>query len=276
MEKIDLHIHSNLSDGDLSIDELIKLACTSNCRKIAITDHERIEDYSKFNTNDINIINGIEFNSSVNRLHILGYGIKDIDRVKRILDIINRENEEICCELIEILNKNGYDITYKNVVEYIETIGLNCDIIDKRKIVKYLIYKGYYDNVLNVYNDLIGKGTKFYIPIRKLEPYEIIDLINYNGGVSVLAHPSTLNLNKKDLLKKIKELIEYGLDGIEIINNKMDNEYELYKEITNKYNLICTVGTDFHSLKQGNLGVDVNKDLFSELNDKIKSKRLRK
>lgn len=277
MKKIDLHIHSNLSDGELNIYEIIDLAKKSNCNNIAITDHEKIVDYSDLNKDNFNIINGIEFNSSENRMHFLGYGIKDIKNVQNFITKLNLENEQICCELIESLYKAGYDISYSKVHHYIESVGLNCEIMDKRKIVKYLIYKGYYDKVIDVYNDLIGKGQKFYIPIKKLTPRTIIELINNNGGVSVLAHPSTLELNNKELLKKMRELVSYGLDGIEVINDKMNEEKtNFYNHLADKLSLIRTVGTDFHNPKEHSIGILYDESIFNELQDKIKVKTLNK
>lgn len=277
MEKIDLHIHSNLSDGDLNIDDIIKLSKENNCKKIAITDHERAVNYNSFNNEEIEIINGIEFNSTIDRMHFLGYGFSDFDLLNHILNNLNRDNEIVCFKLIEELNKAGFEITYTKVRNYIESLGINSDILDKRKIVKYLIHKGYYKDVLSVYNNLIGKGQTYYIPNCKLTPKEIIDLINASGGVSVLAHPATLKLNELDLLNTIKELVEIGLDGIEIINRKLDiDKYNLYKDIAIKNNMLYTVGSDFHSLKQGNIGIETEDDIFDNLKNKIECKKLKK
>ena len=172
--------------------------------------------------------------------------------------------------------KEGYDISKKQVEFYIKTTGLKYDNLDKRKIVRYLIYKNYFKNILEVYDTLIGKGQKLYIPIKKLSPENIIDLIDKAGGVSVLAHPCTLNLNEYDLRNKIKELMNYGLDGIEVINSKSNlSEKQLYKKLANEFNLIETVGSDFHSPKEQSLGVLVEDKIYNELVEKIKCKTIK-
>ena len=274
MEKIDLHIHTSISDGNLSVKEVIDLAKEKECIKIAITDHEKVNDYTNIaKENNILITNGIEFNSSYNGMHILGYGMNDIEYMKKVTTEINNENEEVCFSLIELLYNNGFDITKQEVINYIKSIGINYDIMDKKKIVKYLVYKGYAKTTYDAYQSLIGKNQKYYIPIKKLTPKEIIELIDKCGGVSVLAHPKTLRLEEIELLKKIKELYENGLDGIEILNTSSDPEnIKLYRKVANDLKLICTVGSDFHNCKEQNLGVHIEDDIFYKFEERIKVK----
>ena len=85
MEKlIDMHTHTNYSDGELSPEELIQLAISKNIKALAITDHNTIEEIKTINRNSsliinsgINIINGIELSAKVDQgtMHILGYNI---------------------------------------------------------------------------------------------------------------------------------------------------------------------------------------------------------
>lgn len=274
MEKIDLHIHTNFSDGNLSIQEIIDIAKQNDCHKISITDHEVINDYSSLTIkNDIEIINGIEFNTSEKGMHILGYGIIDIERVRKKMYNLHKENENVSYQLIEKLAKLGIDISSKKVFEYLLSNNIKCDFLDKRHIVKYLIDYGYTKDVFDTYSNLIGRGTDLYIPLKKIMPVDIIELINKCGGVAVLAHPYTLSLSEKQLLLKIKELVEYGLEGIEIINGKLPKENILqYKTIANQLKLLCTVGSDFHSNKKQDIGIECEEYIYNDLIEKIKIK----
>lgn len=275
MEKIDLHIHSNLSDGNCDVNEIIKISKNNNCNKISITDHEIINDYSTIgNKNALTIINGIEFNTFERGMHILGYGILDLEKVNNVMDSLHRENEYISFELIEKLKKLNINISKEKIDEYLNSVGIKYKYLDKRHIVKYLIYKGYTKNVPDAYNNLIGKGTELYIPLKKIKSNDIIELINDSGGVPVLAHPSTLLLKEKDLLIKLKELQNYGLEGVEIINNKISKEQEiLYVSLANKLKLIKTVGSDFHTIEDNNIGISCNEEIFEKLDEKIKIKK---
>ena len=277
MKKIDLHIHTNLSDGDLSVNEIINLSNKNNCKLISITDHDHIID-SNLCKNDygITIIPGVELNSTTTGMHILGYGMIEDSKLKNKLQLLNEENEQVCLEVIKILQKNGFEISKEEIKEYYQKNSLPFNILDKKKIVKYLIYKEYTKSILETYDTLIGKNAKYYVPIKKMSPKQCIETIKESGGISVLAHPETLNLNNDDLYKQIKELSLLGLDGIEIINQKIkNNNTSYYQKLANEFNLIETVGSDFHSLAKQTPGIYAEEKLIDNFYNKmVKTKKI--
>lgn len=272
MEVIDLHIHSNLSDGNNSPEEIVKLSIENGCKKISITDHEIVSDYTALEEKyGIIITPGIEFNTAVRNMHILGYGMKDIAIVNAEMKRLRLMNECVCFEVIQMMKKDGYDISVEKIVEYLEQTKIDCEIIDKRKIVKYLIYKKYAISVINAYDTLIGADQKYYVPNMKLMPNEIIDLVIQARGIAVLAHPNTLNLCDVDLLYKIEELRKHGLSGIEIINGKMKlNNNSTISNIARELDLIKTTGSDFHDPQIDSLGINTEDEIYDNFNNQIK------
>ncbi len=265
MKKIDLHMHSNLSDGLLTPEMLVQKAVASGCSLISITDHDFVQDYLELEQKyHIPIISGVEFNSSVTNMHLLGYGMQKLDKINYVMDKLKKYNEKVCYEVIEMMQKDGYDISKEQINDYLTSIGLKYDTLDKRKIVMYLMYKGYSNGILETYQTLIGVKQKYYIPNKKISPIDIIELIDSSGGIVVLAHPNTLNLSNDDLLIKLKRLMNYGLSGIEIINGKMNltKIYE-YDSIARKLGIIQTVGSDFH-IPSDQLGIDVSEKLSED------------
>lgn len=269
MKKVDLHLHTNLSDGIKTPEEVIKEAKKEGCNLISITDHEVITDYKELSKKyKIDIVTGIEFNTKETNLHLIGYRIKDLLKLKKIVEQLRKENEVKCIETIEKLNKIGCDITTKKVIDYLEEIGLDTQIIDKRKLVKYLIYKNYASNVMDAYDKLIGQKAKCYVPNKKIDPVEIIEIIKECGGIPVLAHPKTLKMTKEEQIKKITELKNNGLEGLETANLKFqeerDNELE---NIANKLNLIKTFGSDFHENEK--IGIEIQDENYEILVRKL-------
>lgn len=91
--------------------------------------------------------------------------------------------------------------------------------------------------------------------------------------ISVLAHPFTLDVDRMELFKKIKELKSYGLDGIEIMSSQISTELTTeYNRIADDLHIIKTVGSDFHNFNSNGIGIECNEEIFCNLNDKIKSK----
>ena len=271
MEKIDLHIHTNLSDGVLTPEEVVDLALKNGCKKIAITDHDIYNDYTDLSIKkNITIVPGIEFNTSVRNLHILGYNIKRIDLVNDYMRKIRLINEEVCKKVINKLSLDGYDITINKLYEFLIENNLSIDLLDKKKLVKYLIYKGYAETVLDAYNKLIGYGQKYYIANYKITPKEVVDLVKKGNGITVIAHPDTIGWSNRELYFRIRALQERGLSGIEIINKNTENKnIEYYEYLTEKFGLIKTVGSDFHSPKEQNMGVEVDENIYKEFIKKI-------
>lgn len=269
--KIDLHLHSNLSDGILTPEEIVNLALKNGCDKISITDHELVSNFDYLEEKyPIEIFSGIEFNSSIRNLHLLGYGIKEIDGLNESLHPLKEKNSKICYEVIDAMARNGFDISASKVIEYIEKLGINCDILDKRKLVKYLIYKGYACSVIEAYNRLIGVNKKYYIPNYKLSPIEIINRVKEAKGIAVLAHPNTLNVSIDELKSIIYNLKEHGLAGIEVINSKMGAfDKQVFGAIANELGLLQTVGSDFHSLDNQTIGIEVEPAIFEDFKKQI-------
>ena len=271
MEKIDLHTHTNNSDGILSPEQLVQKSINNNCYKISITDHEIIKDYKELsNKYGIEIINGIEFNTSISYLHLLGYGIKDINNLTKIINNIRRKNEEVCFKTIELLKKDNFDISIAKLYEYLKENKLDEEIIDKRKLVKYLIYKGYAEDILDAYNKLIGKNQKYYVPNYKINPKEAIEIVNNNGGICVWAHPKSVYKNNNKIYELAKEMKNYGLVGIETFNKKTNiNENKPLKDIALDLNLIETVGSDFHNPSIDEIGINVDEKIYEDFQKKL-------
>lgn len=271
---VDFHLHSNCSDGLLLPEELVKESLKNNCSIIALTDHDIVNDYSYMEENyNLPIISGIEFNTSINKLHLLGYGIKKIDELNKKLYDLRKYNENVCIEVILKLQAAGYDISVEKVIDFLKNSNLEYKILDKRKLVKYLIYKGYVNNTHAAYQNLIGQQQRFYVPNKKMSPEEAINCIIECGGVAVLAHPNTINLDAADLEKEIKLLKDNGLTGVEVFNGKAKLNYGLILDLANKYDLIQTFGSDFHNPEIDKIGIFIeNDEQVEKFCQKIKKK----
>jgi predicted metal-dependent phosphoesterase TrpH len=145
------------------------------------------------------------------------------------------------------------------------------NIITKRDIARYLVSKGYANTNLEVYTNYIGRGMDAYIPIYKISMEEGLKLITNCGGIPVLAHPSTLDVNT-DFDKLIPYMKENGLLGIETKTARHTKEQrEFFGALAKKYNLIETAGSDFHRFSDGIMpGVIVSDDFLENFYSLLK------
>ena len=273
---IDMHAHSIYSDGQLEVDELIKLAIKNNVGILSITDHDTLlgdknisEYYRK--SNDIMIINGIELSAKVDkgRMHILGYDY-DINNYK----LNNKMNELKVNSIYAIMAcinqlRIDYNIVFseKEIKEIINRKGNIGRPLVARLLVKY----GYADSVEDAFQKYLNPTYNKTRKTNKGINYEeCIRLIKEANGISVLAHPNQLLLNDTELENKLKKLISCGLDGIEVYHSgHSKEEVEKYLYLADKYNLLISGGSDFH-------GIDVKPDieLGSGYKNNVKIKRL--
>ena len=252
---IDMHTHTNYSDGDLSPQELIKLAIDKGIGTIAITDHDTIEGIKNVNRSEkiildsgIEIINGIELSAKVNRgrMHILGYGIDLNNKTlnKKMVDLKDNSINSVLSIMEQIKRDYGIRFSYEDIKELVNS-NHNLGRPDLAKLcVKY----GYATTLSDAFDKyLIDAHNKTRQSNKGLQYQECLELIANSGGIPVLAHPKSLELSEKEFLILLKEMVSYGLKGIEVYHSSHSKEEKnYYLEIANKYDLLISGGSDFH------------------------------
>ena len=253
----DLHIHSNMSDGKYTKEEILRKY--SYFEYISFTDHDYIEDSSYLN--DKRIIEGVEITiDNFNSMHMLAYDVKDISLIKKQLNEINIKNILICKRLLKNL-KNYYQIDL-TIPDY---------KLNKGTIREELVKHGYCKNRGEAGDMYTGQRSKFYEKTIGLSYQDAINLIKEAHGISILAHPATLKLDKEELEKFLVKLKDLGLDGIEVLNlaKTTFEEYNLYNSLANKYNFLKTCGSDYHNdTETPKIGVcnDISKEFIKTIN----------
>jgi 3',5'-nucleoside bisphosphate phosphatase len=270
---IDMHIHSNYSDGELSPNELIKLAKEKGIGTISITDHDNILGNKSIVYDEkiegIRIIPGIELSAKVpkGRMHILGYNI-DLNNIilnKKMNELRNNSINSVL-SLVEQIKKD-YGIIF-NYEEIKELVNANHNL-GRPDLAKLCIKNGYANNVQDAFDKYLIEAYKKTRGHNKgLTYYECIDLILISGGIPVLAHPNTLHLSDEELRLLIKDMINNGLKGIEVYHsNHSLNEVNKYLEIANEFGLLISGGSDYHGI---NVKPDIEMGTGIKNNLKIK------
>lgn len=267
---IDLHVHTDFSDGFDTIETVISKAKKNNVGVISLTEHYNLSSYkiAKENAKDsMLVIPGIEIGAdmseyTINRkhvCHILGYYISyDISKV---LDEYEMDRANCVEETLKLLNHHGIKITLIDVYKYardIKSIG-RFDIAITLKALGYVKSKN------EAYGKYLDHGGKSYVKRNKLKPFELVQKIRECGGVPVLAHPKSLRMSDEEEYKFIQKLVDNGLCGIEVYNpNNSELKREKYNKICKDFNLVATVGSDYHGGKRKpiiEIGKGINENL---------------
>jgi len=244
MNRVNLHLHTSASDGLYDYKSVIMSAINSGLKIISITDHDNVEtlpDVINFvNDKNITLISGVELtaNYDIGTCHILGYNF-DISSIHNFNQYIKESRINKAKKIINVISSLGYEICYDDVLHCCSN-----GVIGKHDIAMFLVSKGYFDceqeAINKIFNNELVSGFK--TASRTID--EVVDAIKESGGIAVLAHPWTLNLN----LEQLREfVILHKFDGIEVYNHNIKYEFFLeLDKLADDLELFKTCGTDYH------------------------------
>lgn len=244
--KIDLHLHSNMSDGIYPPEEVIKKAEADGLEVISITDHDVYSGNGKlggyYQSACIKIIHGVELSASYNEeeVHILGYFRNGIsERFKRFLSQAQTNRNERITTGLKNLKEQGVDITYEDLMKLSQEGS-----IGRSHLARLLVARGYADSPFQAFQKYL-KYDREIVPRTKTKAKEGIEAIRESDGITIWAHPS-LHLFDKFL----KPFIDFGLQGIEAYNRKKNKNNSFYFHTAGeKLGLFITAGSDWHGLE---------------------------
>lgn len=245
MNKADLHVHTIMSDGMHTVEELIKMCKKRGITTIAITDHDTTKALQNIpSSSDVNIINGIELSTTFDNksVHILGYYINPLDKaLNEKLKFLREKRKTRAKRMVEKLKEiEGINIDYEEIKEKNPKSA-----IGRVHIAKELFEKHYVKNIADAFEKYIGDDSPCFVRNEKLTIEEAVNLIKNAGGISFLAHPGLI----KDM-ESYEEILKYGIEGIEVFYPKhSEKQRQFFYDLAIKNNLLISGGSDFHGLK---------------------------
>ena len=286
---IDMHIHTTYSDGDKTVEEVLKTCEEKKLEYISITDHNTCKQYedNALNKNIFTgkIIKGVEMNATFKnkKIEVLGYKIKEPKIIeewsKKFFSekVLRNEQEESKRKLLDICDKKGiiYDETKieKDIplTDYI-TIYIYKELMRHKENYEIL---GEYAKSLDVFirKGLMNQDSEYYtgsVNIPKPQYTDVIDVIHKAGGLAFLAHPFEYRFN--DTINFIKELKkEKELDGIECFHpSANEEERKLLLKYAKKNNLYISGGSDYHGKKKPDIEIGIGRGNLNISKETIK------
>lgn len=250
--KSDLHIHTLYSDGVFSPEKIVDTAIDVGLQAIALTDHDNVLSYQvakdyleKENKQEkLEIIQGIEVNTLYKNyeIHILGY-FMDVNNndFQNLLKIQQQARVKQTKEIISLLSKKeGIKIKFDDIKKQVAEGGS----IGRPHIAKAITNAGGTSSVIEAYAKYIHDDSPVYVQRKTVTPQDAVEIIYDAGGVPVIAHPHDIDIAES----LIKELMQYGLRGIEAYHRKHSPAcVEYFSSMAEELGLIVTGGSDFHA-----------------------------
>ncbi len=272
MLPIDLHVHSNRSDGTYTPVQLVDYAMKKSLAAFALTDHDTVDglDEAVFYAEKLRrelateqetdlpsahpaltlapvpeVIPGIEFSTEYQGqdVHIVGLYIDYHSQsfVKQLQEFVTSRttrNHEMC----RLLREAGIDITYEALLNEFPDA-----VITRAHFAKYMLSHGSIQSMKEAFDRYVGDRCPCYVPREKVTPVQAVKLILEANGIPILAHPILYRMSDERLDALTAELKENGLKGIEAIySTYKPHEERQIRALAQKYHLLLSGGSDFH------------------------------
>lgn len=267
-KRIDLHIHTSISDGELTPMEVIDEAVKNGVSVISIADHDTIDAYTDelfeyAKTKNIKLIPAVEISTKTKKsgIHVLGYNfdLEDAKFKEKLKQIRNARHDylhKVAKKLVEL----GYCVNLTEldkigaVTKAHIAIDLTNNPANKDKLLEEF---GHIPAKGEFIETIMNENCPAYVEKVTVTPREAGEIIRAAKGKVVLAHPVAYehedNLTEEDILNIIKELKPDGLEAYYLYVDRYDNKFDETKkwnEFAKQHNLFVTVGSDFHNNKK--------------------------
>lgn len=295
MKKIDLHIHTNKSDGLLSPKEIIDEAKKKHVQTIAIADHDTVdaytdEVYNYAKDNEIELITAVEISTKMKKcgIHVLGYNIDTSSKyLNESLKKIRNARHDYLYNVANKLNEMNYilNINKLDMIEAVTKAHIAMDIISNKTNEKQLLKQfGHIPSKGEFIETIMNENCPAYVKKKTVTPKEVAEIIRKAGGKVVLAHPVAYvhedNLTMNEILEIINDMKADGLEANYIYtdrNNNIVNEIEKWNKFAEENHLFVTIGSDFHmedvnhaEIGLENVGVVLEDEKVNEILGKLR------
>lgn len=250
---IDLHMHSNSSDGSMTPTELVLEAKEIGLSTIALTDHDTIDGIPELieagSKHNITTVPGVEISIDTQlpnngHLHMLGLFVDPHSAdLKKTLDFLREQRNLRAQKIIDKLNELNIVVT---MGELLAEAGEGS--IGRPHVARILVGKGVVTSMQEAFDLYLAKGKPAYMDKVKLGEADAIAMIKNAGGLAILAHPHLMKYETfNEAMEKILSLKPLGLDGFEVYYSGMPEGYcrNLLK-LAQEQDFLISGGSDYH------------------------------
>ena len=249
MAGIDLHTHSNRSDGTFEPEELVRRAAERELEVVALTDHDTTDGLEEAVSAGVElgveVVPGVELSAELERtsVHVLCYwpDLSNADlqaELTRLRDDRFRRGEQ----MVEKLQALGFPIRFERV----RAIAAGGNIV-RPHVAQAMVEAGIVDTEKEAFDLYIADGKPAHVPKHALDPVDATRLILDAGGICVLAHPGMWGDQTSVPEDLIERMAAAGMQGLEVDHTDHDEAARAhYRTVAERLGLVATGGSDCH------------------------------
>lgn len=250
LRRVDLHTHSNASDGTDTPSELIDKAHAAGLAAVAITDHDTLSGLSEAEREaqkypDMEFVRGVEVStgSDHGEMHILGLWVpRDAEPLEKALAEMRAKRGERNARIVEKLCRLGCPLSMDDVMK--EAGG---ESVGRPHIAMALITKGYVKSMKEAFDKYLGQTGSAYLPKDVMDPEKAVSIMSYIGCSVEIAHPLLRSYPPGWIDDFVRRLIPFGLCGLEAWHSEQtDNDTRFLLSLARHNHLCVSGGSDYH------------------------------
>lgn len=251
MLNVDLHCHSNVSDGALAPAVVAARAKANGVDVWALTDHDEIggiaEAREAATALGMHYVTGVEISVTWagKTVHIVGLQIDEKnENLVRGLAMTRSGRERRARDMAAQLAAVGIPDAFQGALKYVG----NPDLISRTHFARFLVERGVCPDATTVFRKYLTEGKPGYVPHRWATLQEAVSWIRGAGGRAVVAHPGRYDFNDLVLDAFLSEFKRLGGVGMEVVTGShTPDEFAVYAGVARKYGLLASRGSDFHA-----------------------------
>ena len=255
---IDLHTHSNRSDGSDPPERIPELAAGAGCTAVALTDHDRLDGVEAARRRGremgIEVVGGCEVScaTALGTLHLLAYFVEEDDGplhagLGRLQQWRTERNQRLATRLAQL----GLPVTLEEMEAEAGAVG-----VGRPHAAAILVRKGVVSSIQEAFDQWLGDGRPAHVERPRLGLTDAIRLVRASGGVAVVAHPLSLGLEPDRLDLAVREMADEGIAGLEAIYGRYTpTERATLSALAGRHDLVVTGGSDYHGTYKPDLQV---------------------
>jgi len=247
---IDLHTHTNCSDGTDTPAQLVNKALAEGVSVLAITDHDTTSGWQGAQDalrSNLSLVLGAEISCLTSdgiSVHMLGLLFDGRNLAMQSM-LENTRDGRIprAHKMIELLNAGGIKISMEDV----ESVKPDGATLGRPHIADALVKNGVVSSRDEAFTDLLHNNSPYYVAHMAPTPEEAISIIRAAGGVAVIAHPFASHRGQVLSSQDFFPLKNAGLNGIEVNHRDHSNEERnSLASIARELDLVITGASDYH------------------------------
>jgi predicted metal-dependent phosphoesterase TrpH len=251
MLKVDLHCHSNVSDGVLAPAAVAAYARKGGVDVWALTDHDEIKGIKAARDAatglGMRFVPGVEISVTWGgeTVHVVGLQVnEDEPALVQGLAATRNGRDARGREIAAQLERAGIPGAYEGALKYVG----NPDLLSRTHFARYLVEIGACGSTSEVFRKYLTEGKPGYVPHRWASLAEAVGWIRKAGGIPVIAHPGRYRFTPLAEGAMFDEFKQLGGNAIEVVTGShTPDQYETYAEVARRYGFLASRGTDFHA-----------------------------